>query len=160
MATVYNRNCRVGCFVITRSAIGGNRLAAAMAAYRDFGRRVCSPPHSPTSLPPFFGNYGADREPVPGCAVAPLSADRRLFGYFLALSKADMAVTFVLRETLTGMRPLADGRSPGWEPFGRWLTAHPAPQEFLYLNKAQPACRRQLRSHPRVARGLTLNRSG
>lgn len=52
---------------------------------------------------------------------APLSADRRLFGYFSTLSQADMAVTFVEREPLTDRRPLADGRSPDWERFERWF---------------------------------------
>jgi hypothetical protein len=54
---------------------------------------------------------------------APRSEDRRLFEYFPSLEKADMAVTFIDRDPVTGRVALTSERSPEWGRFERWFWA-------------------------------------
>jgi hypothetical protein len=67
---------------------------------------------------------------------APRSEDRRLFEYFPSLEKADMAVTFIDRDPVTGSTALTSERSPEWGRFERWFWSQASER---LIHEAAPA---------------------
>lgn len=64
---------------------------------------------------------------------APLSEDRRLFGYFRSLEQADMAVTFMGGEPDVGITRLSLERSPEWGRFERWFWSQASERMLLEM---------------------------